>query len=153
MKKFAYILIGCFAVLIISVAFIACNKKDNSVNGGNEGGGSEAGPSLIGTWKWNFEEYDYGYNQIIIMEIKGDNTGKLTIMDAEYPSSKDVCIFSWKYIYEDVVRIKAVSGYAGLLYQGETMDLTLDWYGPNTVYFNDTEYQYSDYSFGPFIRQ
>ena len=29
MKKFAFILIGCFTALIISVAFIACDKKNN----------------------------------------------------------------------------------------------------------------------------
>lgn len=144
MKKFAYILIGCLAALIVSVGFIACDKKNNSYNGG-EGGD---GPSLIGTWKWNFD----AYNQIITLEVKGDNTGKLTMADAYYPSSKQECLFNWKYIYEDVVRLKIVSGYAGIFYgKGESMDLVVEWYGPNKVYFNDFEYQ--DESFGPFVRQ
>ena len=146
MKKFAYILIGCFAALIISVAFIACDKKNNSFNGG--GGGEEQGPSLVGTWRWNFEAYD----MVMTLEIKADQTGKLTIMDPQYPGDKQVCIFNWKYIYEDVIRLKVVSGYAGMLYgQGEQMDLTVEWFGANTVYFNESDYP--DASYGPFIRQ
>ena len=63
-------------------------------------------------------------------------------------------VINWKYIYEDVIRIKVVSGYAGIFYgQGEQMDLTVDWYGQNTVYFIPNDSYYSDYSFGPFIRQ
>ena len=71
-----------------------------------------------------------------------------------YSSEKSISIINWKYIYEDVIRVKVVSGYAGILGgQGEQMDLTVDWYGPNTVYFIPNDLDYSDYSFGPFIRQ
>ena len=158
MKKFAFILIGCFTAIIISVAFIACDKKNNSLNGGGNidgGGGSQTAPSLVGTWKCNLEgEYYYNNTTVIMLEIKADYTGKLTVWDTRYPAEKNICIINWKYIYEDVIRIKVVSGYAGIFYgQGEQMDLTVDWYGQNTVYFIPNDLDYSDYSFGPFIRQ
>ena len=159
MKKFAFILIGCFTALIISVAFIACDKKNNALNGGGniDGGGSQSDYSLIGTWKMTIQGegyyYDYG-NSIVLLEIKADNTGKMTMWNESYSSEKSISIINWKYIYEDVIRVKVVSGYAGILGgQGEQMDLTVDWYGPNTVYFIPNDLDYSDYSFGPFIRQ
>ena len=109
MKKFTYILAGCFLAIIVAFAFAACEQKTGgnggegggTTGGGTTGGGTTGGGGttvvtnkIIGTWRCQQTGY-YGEQITITAVVRADHTGVQTYTEAGYGTS--TMNFSWNY--------------------------------------------------------
>ena len=167
MKKFTYLLAGCFAVLIIAFGFAACEQKKNgggdigggtTTGGGTTGGGTTGGSTtttpdantLVGTWKYTGTD---GYNGSITVTlvVNADHTGSQTVTEAGYrPTTMP---FSWNYnVSTEVITIILQDPEYGGTYPAK---YKIGWFGLDRFYvypMSDGTY-YDDELMGPFVRQ
>lgn len=161
MKKFTYLLAGCFAVLIIAFGFAACEQKKNGggdIGGGTTGGGTTGGSTtttpdantLVGTWKYS-ETNGYNGSITVTLVVKADHTGSQTVTEAGYGST--TMPFSWNYnASTEVITIILQDPYYGGAYP---VKYKIEWFGKDRffVYPMSDGYYYDDELMGPFVRQ
>lgn len=139
MRKFAYLLIGCLAAFIISVAFTACNNKDKN--------DASIESSLVGVWEWYYQEYGYSY----LLTVNANHTGSIVVASQNGSGSVAQATFSWKCLSESIVRLVIESGNVpGMGGEGNRLDFEVEFYGSDRLVFTMTEYPYE--SFGAFTR-
>lgn len=139
MRKFAYLLIGCLAAFIISVAFTACNNKDKN--------DASIESSLVGVWEWYYQEYGYSY----LLTVNANHTGSIVVTSQNGSGSVAQATFSWKCLSESIVRLVIESGNVpGMGGEGNRLDFEVEFYGSDRLVFTMTEYPYE--SFGAFTR-
>lgn len=96
MKMKNWIWAGCMALLLGSLAFVACENKSN---GGGGGGGSSEGSgaagSIVGTWKSVVGSTAY-YEQSYTITFNADKSGVLQYVEDE-PDEVDVTNFTYTF--------------------------------------------------------
>lgn len=96
MKMKNWIWAGCMALLLGSLAFVACENKSN---GGGGGGGSSEGSgaagSIVGTWKSVVGTTAY-YEQSYTITFNADKSGVLQYVEDE-PDEVDVTNFTYTF--------------------------------------------------------
>ena len=145
MKK-KNILISLFAMVFVAMTALcitSCDKDDVSSSGsGNGGGGNTPTNSIVGTWKGDITEGDQ-YEVAIVLKIRNDNTGTLTVTETDYYGSE-------KYEYDLTYKMTSNDeGYAFVefddYYSGmeyERYDFELN---GNIMYvYYDDDYYYGD---------
>lgn len=87
MKK-KNILISIFAMVFMAMTTLfitSCDKDDDSSSGsGNVGGGNTPINSIVGTWKGDITEGEDQYEVAIVLKIRNDNTGTVTMTGEDY---------------------------------------------------------------------
>lgn len=155
MKRNFLFLVGFFAVALVSVIFIAC-EKDKNDNG-----------ALVGTWKY-IDDYASYYTEdecYVLITFNKDNTG--TINERTYYGRVVNTTFAYTYDSDkeilkldlDDVSYYSTFGY-GDYYNGYSK-FKVEWIGDNRFYMNEIFEEYDDYDYyyddyykmGPFIRQ
>lgn len=141
MKKYALFLIGMCALVLTSVIFAACEKKDSD--------------KLVGTWKCT-EMY---YNQVTyVLTFNKDNTGTYTLIDSSTGETYTInSTFDYTYDSKSSLLKMHMSYYSEYYDEWENASLAyqVNWYGDNKIYLGVyyDGYVYDDEEWGPFIRQ
>lgn len=145
MKFKSWIWLGCVALVIASLAFVACEQRGNS----NKGGGDEpenpkdttvVAASIVGTWKAApSSEYHY-YGENAIITFNADKTGSYWYMEDD----KVVEGFNFTYTFNASTNIgKIVPEYYSYA-EEYGMEFKVEWITNNrvTVYIRDSYYSY-----------
>ena len=85
MKK-KNILLSILAIVFVAMTALcitSCDKDDDSSNGN---GGNTPTNSIVGTWKGNIGEDEY--EVAIVLKIRNDNTGTVTLTEEYYNDSE-----------------------------------------------------------------
>ena len=162
MKKFTYILAGCFVAIIVAFAFAACEQKtkggsDDTGGGGTSGGGTSGGGTtvvtnkIIGTWKCTQTGY-YGEQITITAIVRADHTGTQTY--TETGSATTTMNFSWNY--NEVTEILSLVMEDPVYGGSYPVKYKVQWYGNDRfclAYVASDGTVYDDEIMGPFVRQ
>lgn len=134
MKRKLYLLAGFVAVLLMAVAFVACEKEETP--GG--GGGGDGTYSIVGTWKTTYNDYYMG-NITATLRLKSDHTGSYTEKD-EYDSHT----VQVRYNYDPITCMG--EAFINDAVYGESMEIEfkVKWYGPNTIVIYSRDPYYGD---------
>ena len=136
MKRKLYLLAGFVAVLLMAVAFVACEKEETPGDGGGDGT-----YSIVGTWKTNYVDEYYGGT--ITLRLKSDHTGTYTTKFRE-----DTCTYTYTYKLNynyDPVTCMGEALMTDAVY-GDSMEIEfkVKWYGPNTIVIYSRDPYYGD---------
>ena len=128
MKRKLYLLAGGIMLMLMAVAFIACEKKNKGVNGD--------GYSIVGTWVMD-NSY---YGERTTIRFNANNTGTL-ITKYTYEGQTYNITYNIRYNYNETTCqgsiLMEIPGYSSYEY-----DFKLKWYG------EDTFVVYLDYGYG-----
>ena len=86
MKK-KNILISLFAMVFLAMTALfitSCDNDDDSSSGSGGGGGNTPINSIVGTWKGDITEGEDQYEVAIVLKIRNDNTGTVTMTGEDY---------------------------------------------------------------------
>lgn len=135
MKRKLYLLAGFVAVLLMAVAFVACEKEETP---GGGGGGGDDTYSIVGTWKATYQDYYYG-NASVTIRLKSDHTGSYTTK-----SSEGTYTVKLNYNYDPVTCMGEAMMTDPTYGESMEIDFKVKWYGANTIVIYSRDPYYGD---------
>ena len=144
MKIKSWIWAACMALVLGSVAFVACEDKSNVGGGGGSesgggGGGDASSGSIVGTWQSVAGTTMYG-DETYILTFNANNTGKYQYIEDEPDEVEE---FDFTYTFNTSTNIgKLVPQY----YSDDSgMEFKVVWKSKDKVEIYTRDPYYSDY--------